>query len=139
MMKKRFYASELLVSCGCFIQTCSTDVDHVFRDSNASIDFKDINTFGEFCNKSWNKPYGYIVIDLDNQNIKHRYRNQLELLKEEESQSGLKDPEDSVVFEDKQLKQRATKKCEQCNMQILSSSFARHLKSEAHLKKLSNN
>ena len=116
-----------------------TDVNHVFYDSNASIDFKDINTFREFCNKSWNKPYGYIVIDLDNQDIKNRYRNQLEIIKEEEPELSLKDPEDVVVFEDEQAKQRATKKCEQCNMQILSSSFARHLKSKAHLKKTSTN
>ena len=41
-----------------------TDVNHVFQDSKASTDFKDINAFREFCKKSWDKPYGYIVIRL---------------------------------------------------------------------------
>ena len=123
-----------------------TDINHIFRDLNASTTFKDINAFREFCNKSWNKPYGYVVLDITNKDIKNRYRNQLELVKEE-PKSCLKDPEElvtfekHVTFEDEQQpliqKQRATKKCEQCNMQILSSSFARHLKSKQHNKKTS--
>ena len=88
-----------------------------------------------------------LLLDLDKNDIKNRYRNQLELVKEEEPKSCLKDPEElvtfekHVTFEDEQQpliqKQRATKKCEQCNMQILSSSFARHLKSKQHIKKTS--
>ena len=117
-----------------FFKLSPRDVDHVYYDSDASVDFKEIDEFRKFCNNSWEKPYGYIVIDKDNQDLKNRYRNQLELvetpveiMKSVQSQE-VKKPEE---------KHRATKKCEICNIEILSSSHARHVKSKAHLKKLS--
>ena len=73
----------------------------------------------------------YIIIDKDKQDLKQKYRTQLELEK---------DPivfEKSVTFEDtyKLTKPRATKKCEICDIVMLSSSHAKHVKSKAHLKK----
>ena len=60
------------------------------------------------------------------------YQTQLELEK---------DPvvfEKSVTFEDtyKSIKPRATKKCKICDIAMLSSSHAKHVKSKAHLKRL---
>ena len=114
-----------------FFKLSPRDVDHVYYDSDASVDFKEIDEFRKFCNKSWDKPYGYIVIDRDNPDIKIRYRNQLEVLENEQV-------EIQKVAEDKisEPKERATKRCQICNIEILSSSHARHIKSNAHLKKL---
>ena len=39
------------------------DTDHLYRDSGASVDFKDINKFRQLCERAWSKKYGYLVID----------------------------------------------------------------------------
>ena len=116
-----------------FFKLSPTDVNHVFYDSDASVDFKKIEGFRQFCNESWSKPYGFIVIDKDNPDIKNRYRNQLEII-EDEPQIVF---EKQVTFEDEVKKPRATKLCSNCDIKILSSSMARHLKSKCHSKKLS--
>src|SRR5882757_5796201 len=51
-----------------FFKLSKRDVDNVYFDSDASVDFKDIVDFRKFCNDSWITPYGYIVIDKDNPN-----------------------------------------------------------------------
>ena len=63
-----------------------------------------------------------------------KYRTQLEL--EKEPISIMKVPQDSLVFEYKSTKPRAIKKCEICDIKMLSSSHARHVKSKAHLKSI---
>ena len=62
-----------------FFKLSKKDVDNIFHDSEASADFKSISTFREFCDKAWSEPYGFIVIDKDKKELKHRYRNKLEL------------------------------------------------------------
>ena len=116
-----------------FFKLSLTDVNHVFYDSDASVDFKQIEDFRKFCNESWSKPYGFIVIDKDNPDIKNRYRNQLEIV-EDEPQIVF---EKQVTFKDELPKlevknPRATKLCSNCDIKILSSSMARHLKSKCH-------
>ena len=113
-----------------FFNLSKRDVDNVYYDSDASVDFKDIDDFRKFCNESWKTPYGYIIIDKDNPNLKHRYRNQLEL---NETEMQIPKVEEVKIVEEKQ---RAKKKCQACNMELLSSSHARHIKSKAHFKKL---
>ena len=52
----------------------------------------------------------------------------------------MKVPDEPVIFEKSVIsKQRATKKCELCDITMLNSSHSKHTKSKAHLKKLSNN
>src|SRR5207245_2526468 len=55
------------------------DTDHLYRDSGASVDFKDINKFRHLCERAWNKKYGYIVIDKFKTDLEQKYRFQLEL------------------------------------------------------------
>src|SRR5207248_6312460 len=62
-----------------FFKLSKKDVDNIFHDSEASADFKDIIEFREFCNKAWENPYGFVVIDKDKKDLKHRYRDRLEL------------------------------------------------------------
>ena len=124
-----------------FFKLSPVDVNHVFYDSDASVDFKDISEFKDFCNKAWQNKYGYIVIDKDKQDLKQRYRTQLEL--EKEPTFRMKVPEDPVVIEksvtskEKSTKPRASKKCEMCDIEMLSSSHSKHTKSKSHLKKTS--
>lgn len=113
-----------------FFKLSKRDVDNVYFDSDACVDFKKIDDFRNFCNESWKSPYGYIVIDKDNPKIKHRYRNQLDL---SEDEIQLQKPQEVKITEEKQ---RATKICKTCDIEILSSSHARHIKSKAHVKKL---
>ena len=35
------------------------DTDNLYRDSGASVDFKDINKFRQFYERAWSKEYGY--------------------------------------------------------------------------------
>ena len=69
-----------------------------------------------------------------------KYRTQFELEKEPISiMKVAEDPiafEKSVTFEYKSTKPRAIKKCEICDIKMLSSSHARHVKSKAHLKSI---
>ena len=125
-----------------FFKLSPTDVNHIFFDSDASVDFKDINEFRNFCNKAWQNKYGYVVIDKD-KDLKQRYRTQLEL--NTEPISIIKNSDEPVVFEKDvtfeedtkdMSKPRATKRCDICDMEMLSSSHAKHIKSKAHLKKL---
>ena len=111
-----------------FFKLSPVDVNRVFYDSDASVDFKDISDFKDFCNKAWQNKYGYIVIDKDNPDIKQRYRTQLEINKEPDV------IEKTIIFKEDNKPKRAIKKCESCHMDILSSSMARHLKSKHHLK-----
>ena len=131
-----------------FFKLSPRDVDNVYFDSDASVDFKDINDFKDFCNRAWQNKYGYIVIDKHRQDLKQRYRTQLEL--DKEPVSIMKNPDEPVVFEksvtfklppsyEEACKPRATKKCEVCDMDMLSSSHAKHIKSKAHLKRLQTN
>ena len=106
------------------------DTDHLYRDSGASVDFKDINKFRELCQQTWSKPYGYLVIDKSKKDLKHKYRFQLEL----EDTPLPKEVEDiQLAFTNKKL--RAKKHCPVCDIDILSSSMAKHVKSHTHLKK----
>ena len=127
-----------------FFKLSPNDVNHIFFDSDASIDFKDIDDFRNFCNKAWQHKYGYVVIDKD-KDLNQRYRTQLEL--NTEPVSIMKNPDEPVVF-DKHVtfeedtkdthKPRATKRCDICNISMLSSSHSKHTKSKAHLKMTSN-
>src|SRR5579863_1095680 len=72
-----------------FFKLSTRDVDNVFFDSDASVDFKNIDEFRAFCNKAWQNKYGYVVIDKDKE-LNQRYRTQLEL--NIEPKSILKDP-----------------------------------------------
>ena len=107
------------------------DTDHLYRDSGASVDFKDINKFREMCNKAWKRPYGYLVIDKSKKDLHHKYRFQLEL-KEPESE-GTKNTAKQIDNAEYK-KSRATKSCPSCNLTMLSSSHAKHIKSKVHLK-----
>ena len=62
-----------------FFKLGKKDVDNIFYDSDASADFKDVAAFREFCNKAWSEPYGFVIIDKDKRDLKHRYRHKLEL------------------------------------------------------------
>ena len=110
-----------------FFKLSPKDVDNVFYDSDASTDFNNIFEFREFCKKSWNNLYGFIVIDKDKSDLKNRYRNQLEIVKDEPK---VITDEPKVIKDEPKL--RATKVCEICKKEILSSSFAKHCKSKAH-------
>ena len=79
-----------------FFKLSPTDVNHIFFDSGASVDFKDINEFRNFCNKAWQHKYGYVVIDKD-KDLNQRYRTQLEL--NTEPISIMKNPDEPVVFD----------------------------------------
>ena len=79
-----------------FFKLSPTDVNHVFFDSDASVDFKDIDDFRNFCNKAWQNKYGYVVIDKD-KDLNQRYRTQLEL--NTEPISIMKNPDEPVVFD----------------------------------------
>lgn len=103
------------------------DTDHLYRDSGASVDFKDINKFRQLCEQAWSKKYGYLVIDKSKQDLNQKYRFQLEL---ENPQ-----PNENQSPHIMQTKSRARKSCESCKLDILSSSMARHLKSKCHCKK----
>src|SRR5207244_12205093 len=92
-----------------FFKLSPKDVDHVFYDSDASTDFNIIFEFREFCKKSWNNSYGFIVIDKDKSDLNNRYRNQLELVKDERKVITDK----RKVIKD-EPKVRATKVCEIC-------------------------
>ena len=129
-----------------FFKLSPDDVDNIFRSSGASVDFKDIDEFRNFCNKAWQNEYGYVVIDKDKKDVKQRYRTQLEL--NTEPISIMKNPDEPVVFErhvtfEDEIKDthkpRATKKCGLCDIEMLSSSHAKHIKSKAHIKKTSIN
>jgi hypothetical protein len=99
----------------------------LYRDSGASVDFKDVNKFRNLCEQAWSRPYGYIVIDKSKQDLNQKYRFQLEL----ESKLELPKPMLKVPAP------RARKECKTCNLDILSSSMARHIKSKSHSKKAS--
>lgn len=102
------------------------DTDHLYRDSGASVDFKNINTFRQLCERAWGKKYGYLVIDKSKTDLSQKYRFQLEL----------ENPQPHIATAE-QAKSRTRKSCESCDMEILSSSMARHLKSKCHSKKAS--
>src|SRR5580692_519208 len=102
------------------------DTDHLYRDSGASVDFKDVNKFRQLCEQAWSRPYGYIVIDKSKQDLNQKYRFQLEL------ESKLELPKQILEG----AVPRARKECKTCNLDILSSSMARHIKSKSHSKKL---
>ncbi len=111
------------------------DIDHLYRDSGASVDFKDISKFRQLCERAWSKKYGYLVIDKSKTDLEQKYRFQLELEKPVEITENQSAP--TVVLPqviDK--KYRATKTCESCNLTMLSSSHAKHVKSKAHLKNI---
>ena len=55
------------------------DTDHLYRDSGASVDFKDINTFRKLCERAWSKKYEYLVIDKSKADLDQKYRFQLEI------------------------------------------------------------
>ena len=82
-----------------FFNLSKRDVDNVYFDSGANVDFKEIDDFRTFCNESWKTPYGYIVIDKDNPVIRHRYRNQLEL---GEDEIQIPKPQEVKIMEEKQ-------------------------------------
>src|SRR5207244_13267590 len=103
-----------------FFKLSNKDVDHVFYDSDASTDFNNIFEFREFCKKSWNNSYGFIVIDKDKSDLNNRYRNQLELV---ENEPKVITDEQKVIKDEHKL--RATKVCEICKKEILSSSLAK--------------
>jgi GTPase SAR1 family protein len=108
-----------------------TDTDHLYRDSGASVDFKDINKFRDMCNKAWKRSYGYLVIDKSKKDLHQKYRYQLELNKSEQITESIMETPENIK------KTRAIKHCELCNITILSSSHAKHIKSKDHLKKAS--
>ena len=62
-----------------FFKLSKREVENIFHDSEASADFNNISTFRAFCDKAWSEPYGFIIIDKDKKELKHRYRNKLEL------------------------------------------------------------
>ena len=100
------------------------DTDQLYRDSGASVDFKDINKFRQLCEKAWNKKYGYLVIDKSRSDINQRYRFQLELVNVVEN----------VLDQHVNRTPRASKTCISCNVDMQSSSYAKHLKSKKHNK-----
>ncbi len=110
----------------------STDTDHLYRDSGASVDFNDINEFRQICKKAWNKQYGYLVIDKSKRDLQQKYRFQLDLKLSEPDSA----PEPKIITHEDNKKRRATKTCESCNLSMLSSCHAKHIKSKIHLKKL---
>ena len=97
----------------------------MYTDSGASVDFKDINKFRQLCERAWSKKYGYLVIDKSKEDLNQKYRCQLEI------GNPVEIPQ-NIQIEAK--KQRATKTCEVCNLTMLSSSHAKHVKSKMHLK-----
>jgi hypothetical protein len=46
----------------------------VFYRDYVEIDFPDFANFEQFCNDAWEKKYGYVVIDIFNENKNKRYR-----------------------------------------------------------------
>ena len=107
------------------------DTDHLYRDSGASVDFKDINKFRQLCERAWSKKYGYLVIDKSKTDLDQKYRFQLELETNENPSSTIVE---NVLPQTEHKKQRATKTCKFCDLTILSSSHAKHIKSKVHLK-----
>ena len=75
--------------------------------------------------KAWSKKYGYLVIDTSKEDLNQKYRCQLEI------ENSAEIPQ-NIQIEAK--KQRATKTCKFCNLTILSSSHAKHVKSKMHLE-----
>ena len=112
------------------------DTDHLYRDSGASVDFKDINTFRKLCERAWSKKYGYLVIDKSKTDLDQKYRFQLEIENKQPTQITENPTVENVLSEIEDKKQRATKTCKACNLTMLSSSHAKHIKSKVHLKKL---
>src|SRR6266536_1078845 len=104
------------------------DTDNLYIDSGASVDFKNIEKFRQMCEKAWSRKYGYLVIDKSKQDLDQKYRFQLEL----------KNKEVAPPLIDKEAKEavppliitRTRKGCPACNIEILSSSMARHIKSK---------
>src|SRR5579872_7164395 len=103
------------------------DTDHLYRDSGASVDFKDINKFRQLCEQAWSKKYGYLVIDKSKTNLNEKYRFQLEL----ERPVHLVE---NIISQPLEKTYRATKTCTVCNLTMLSSSHAKHIKSKFHIK-----
>ena len=101
------------------------DTANLYTDSGASVDFKDINKFRQLCERAWSRKYGYLVIDKSKEDLNQKYRCQLEI------ENPVEIPQ-NIQIEAK--KQRATKTCEVCNLTMLSSSHAKHVKSKMHLE-----
>ena len=101
------------------------DTDQLYRDSGSSVDFKDINTFRQLCQKAWSKKYGYLVIDKSKSDLNQKYRFQLEL---ENSNPIVENVLDQPIYETS----RTTKTCLSCNLTMLSSSYSKHIKSKKH-------
>ena len=115
------------------------DTDHLYRDSGASVDFKDINKFRQLCERAWSKKYGYLVIDKSKADLDQKYRFQLELENQksaEINENSSSQNVENVLPQVIDKKQRAMKTCASCNLTMLSSSHAKHIKSKVHLKNL---
>ena len=102
----------------------------MYRDSGASVDFKDINQFRQLCERVWSKKYGYLVIDKSKPDLDQKYRFQLEL--EHEKPVEINESSLPQVLD---KKRRAIKSCSSCKLTMLSSSHAKHIKSKVHLKR----
>ena len=109
------------------------DTDHLYRDSGASVDFKDINKFRQLCERAWSKKYGYLVIDKSKIDVDQKYRFQLDLENQQPLESDNNETGSPEIFN---KKARAMKTCAACNLTMLSSSHAKHIKSKIHLKKI---
>jgi len=107
------------------------DTDHLYRDSGASVDFKDINKFRYLCERAWNKKYGYLVIDKSKTDLDQKYRFQLELENQHPVQIN-----ENIIPQVIDKKTRAMKTCTCCNLMMLSSSHAKHIKSKVHIQNL---
>jgi ASC-1-like (ASCH) protein len=61
-----------------FFKSSPMVVEQLYRNF-ASVDMEDIKMFKQFCKEAWEKKYGYIVIDLSQDDDGNKYRFSLEL------------------------------------------------------------
>ena len=80
------------------------------------------------------KKYGYLVIDKSKVDFDRKYRFQLEIEIKKPAEITENPIMKNILSQIEDKKERASKTCKACNLTMLSSSYAKHIKSKVHLR-----